>query len=91
MFVGVIAPTTELVVAYNLELLQMHGVTLKPDLQTRSCTNTIMVSYRSQKFLDQLHQLNMPSVTRLSRFSCESLAPRDYHQGECSVYRAISL
>ena len=35
------------------------GVTLKPDLQTRSCTNTIMVSYRSQKFLDQLHQFNM--------------------------------
>ena len=41
-------------------------VTLKPDLQTRSCTNTIMVNYRSQKFLDLLGPTQYASVTRLS-------------------------
>ena len=41
-------------------------VTLKPDLQTRSCNNTIIVNYRSQKFMDLLGPTQYASVTRLS-------------------------
>ena len=41
-------------------------VTLKPDLQTRSCNNIIVGNYRSQKFLDLLGPTQYASVTRLS-------------------------
>ena len=45
---------------------EVMEVILKPDLQTRSCTNPIMVNYRSQKFLDLLGPTQYASVTRLS-------------------------
>jgi len=37
-----------------------------------------MVNYRPQKFLGLLAPTQYARVTRLSRFSCESLAKRDY-------------